>query len=208
MQGTNFTQIPGRLEGIDPNAMTEALSNARKKPGMEVASPALQPVVGAAGPPQSASWTSSKTNPRATWTQACLTGVGNELTYVLDLWEQATTRTAGKKLRAYMERQVDRLGWIWVCKALAMAYASHQKLGVGLVGRFRTLCDDVVPTLIAEAEERRLAALEAEQERRQAQWEADAPKRELAAEAKRKSREEMEAIFGKKPFKKKSTRRW
>lgn len=202
MQGTTTT-APLTYESLDPNALMQSLLEARKKPNAPVpAPPALQPVVGAAGPPQSATWTSSQTHPRTTLNNAIQEGEAEPLTFIMDLWEQITTRTAGTKLKAYMEKQIDTLGERWCHVALAQAAATYQKRRVGLVSRFKTICEDEIPARIAAAEDRYLKALEAEQERRQAQWEADEPKRIAAAAAKRQVRAEMDATCGKKPFKK------
>jgi len=107
-----------------------------------------------------------------------------ELDLVLDFFQQASLHNPGKKLRSFIEGQIESLGLKLVIVALAEASATHKKRHVGLVKRFRSLCEEMPDRLIAR------------EDRRIAEWEANWEKREAAYEAKRLAREEMEIIFG------------
>jgi len=151
----------------------------------------LQPVPEPSRPLKSASWTSSHTHPRTTLYKAIKEDNWEPLTFLMDIWEQITTHTTGKKLKAYMERQIDNLGIRWSCIALVQASVTHKKRGEGLAYRFKTICEYEMPQIIAAHENRLLKSMEAEQERKQSQWEADESKRIATYEAERKAREEM-----------------
>lgn len=155
---------------------------------------AAPPPVGASRPQQMASWTSSQTHPRTILAKAITKGETTELEVVLDLLEQITHHTAGKKLKKTIEDLIDTLGHRWVCVALAEA-GTHKKPGVGLVNRFLTICEQLPDRLMAQEDQRR-EAWEAAEHKRQEQWEANAPKREAAMEAKRQVREELKAMMG------------
>ena len=123
---------------------------------------ALPPAVEPPRHRKSASWTSSQTHPRTTLIKAIQDDEFDEMTFVLDTWEQITTHTVGKKLRAYMEQQVRNLEFEWVCIALSMANATRKKMEGGLVKRFKNIGKYEIPRIKAEREERLLKAMEAD----------------------------------------------
>lgn len=91
---------------------------------------------------------------------------------VLDLFQQVSPHNPGRKLRRAIEDYLEILGLRAVCVALLKASKSHRRARVGLVYRFRSICEALVAEREAQ-EERRIEEYEALMEKRQAQFEAN-----------------------------------
>lgn len=98
---------------------------------------------------------------------------------VLDLFQEISPYTPGRKLRRAIEDYLEILGTKTVCIALLKARDTHRRARVGLVNRFRSLCEGLIANREAQ-EEKRIAEYEAQMEMRQAQFEA---KQQARAEA-------------------------
>lgn len=90
---------------------------------------------------------------------------------VLDLFQEISPYTPGRKLRRAIEDYLEILGTKPVCLALLKAGKTHRRARVGLVNRFRSLCEALIADREAQ-EEKRIAEYEAQIEKRQAQFEA------------------------------------
>jgi len=90
---------------------------------------------------------------------------------VLDLFQQISPHTPGRKLRRAVEDYLEILGTKPVCIALLKARKTHRRARVGLVNRFRSLCEALIADREAQ-EEKRIAEYEAQREKRQALLEA------------------------------------
>lgn len=127
--------------------------------------------------------TSSATHPRTILAKAIANDYVTELDLVLDLFQQITRNTMGKRVRRGIEKQIKAIGFRWVCIAVTEAGSSHKKLGVSLTDRFFAICEEM-PNRITADEDRRLARLEAEELKREAEMEARQEKLEHIRDGK------------------------
>jgi len=91
---------------------------------------------------------------------------------VLDLFQQVSPYNPGRNLREVIEDFVEILGVRAACVALLKARNTHRRARVGLVYRFRSICEALVKEREAQ-EEKRIAEYEALMEKRQARFEAE-----------------------------------
>ena len=146
----------------------------------------------ASRPRQTASSIPGQTRPRAILDKAIARCYASKIDVVVDLFQQFSNRTVGKKLREAIKSHIDTLGLQWVC--LALAEATSMKSDKGLADRFLATCEELPDRLIA-SEDRLREEREAAEEKRLEQWEADASRRDAAREVARRA---VESQLGEK----------
>lgn len=140
-----------------------------------------QPPARAPRPRNRTSSAPGQNRPRTILAKAIANDSVTELVVVLDRFQRISPHSVSKNVKRMIEDHIDTLGLRRVCNALSEAAATHEKLGVGLIKRFLTICEEMPDKLMAQ-EDRRREAWEAAQQKRLEQWEADAHNREAANE--------------------------
>lgn len=102
-----------------------------------------------------------------------------ELDVVLKRFRRVSHHSVSKNVKRMIEGHIEILGLRRVCSALTVAASTHKRLGVGLINRFLTVCEEMPDKLLALEDQRR-EAWETAQQKRLEQLEAAFPSRQSA----------------------------